>query len=173
MRDWEESLREVQRYYSFGQTAKVDMAYMREKYREIKKLVEEEEAKALKLQSEKGKVSLKQELRLHLEEMALNRGSKNQSVMLPNSSRRSSVLIKGVPQNDHPATFEQNTFNKTALGSYVSKPRLVHGQFSQRKSLLNSNSEFDQRRFFKASPREDNQSYQSIADPEEIGENTI
>jgi len=49
MRDWEESLREVQRYYSFGQTAKVDMAYMREKYREIKKLVEEEEAKALKL----------------------------------------------------------------------------------------------------------------------------
>ena len=88
MRDWEESLREVQRYYSFGHTAKVDMMYMREKYREIKQLVEEEEAKALKAQNDKGKITLKQELRLHLEEMAFNRGQKNQSVMLPETSRR-------------------------------------------------------------------------------------
>ena len=74
MRDWEESLREVQRYYSFGHTAKVDMMYMREKYREIKLLVQEEEAKALKAQNDKGKITLNQELRLHLEEMAFNRG---------------------------------------------------------------------------------------------------
>lgn len=79
MRDWEESLREVQRYYSFGQTAKVDMEYLREKYRQIKQVVEEEEAKALNIASEKhhSKVNLKPELRLHLEEMSMHRGSKN------------------------------------------------------------------------------------------------
>jgi hypothetical protein len=33
MRDWEESVKEVQRYYSFGNTAKIDQEYLREKYR--------------------------------------------------------------------------------------------------------------------------------------------
>lgn len=68
MRDWEESLREVQRYYSFGHTAKVDMEYLQEKYRQIKQVVEEEEAKALNSNSDKhpSKINLSPELRLHL-----------------------------------------------------------------------------------------------------------
>jgi len=68
MRDWEESLREVQRYYSFGHTAKVDMEYLRKRYREIKQVVEEEEARALNSQSDKhnSKINLRPELRLQL-----------------------------------------------------------------------------------------------------------
>jgi hypothetical protein len=57
--------------------------------------VDEEEAKALNSNSEKlhSKINLKPELRLHLEEMSLNRGSKNQSVLVQSSSRRSSIMM--------------------------------------------------------------------------------
>lgn len=50
MRDWEESLREVKMYYSCGQAAVRDMAYLKEKYSQIKELVEEIESKKGKIQ---------------------------------------------------------------------------------------------------------------------------
>jgi hypothetical protein len=84
------------------------MEYLREKYRQIKQVVEEEEAKALNLSNEKhhSKVQLKPELRLHLEEMSLNRGSKNQSVLVQSSSKRSSIMMMkgGDGQHNYPAT---------------------------------------------------------------------
>jgi hypothetical protein len=39
MRDWEQCLKEVQKYYSFGETAHEDMAYLKERYRQMRELL--------------------------------------------------------------------------------------------------------------------------------------
>lgn len=50
MRDWEEQLREVKMYYSCGAAATRDMAYLKEKYREMKNLVDEQDGKKPRIQ---------------------------------------------------------------------------------------------------------------------------
>lgn len=50
MRDWEEQLREVKMYYSFGAAATRDMALLKEKYKEIKTLVDQQEGKKPRIQ---------------------------------------------------------------------------------------------------------------------------
>jgi hypothetical protein len=42
MRDWEEALKEVQKYYSVGETATLDQAYLKEKYKKIREILNEQ-----------------------------------------------------------------------------------------------------------------------------------
>ena len=41
MRDWEEALKEVQKYYSIGDNATIDQAYLKESYRKIREILNE------------------------------------------------------------------------------------------------------------------------------------
>lgn len=43
MRDWEEALKEVQKYYSVGETATLDQAYLKEKYKKIREILNEQQ----------------------------------------------------------------------------------------------------------------------------------
>lgn len=39
MRDWEECLKEMQKYYSFGPNALEDLAYLKDKYNKMRELM--------------------------------------------------------------------------------------------------------------------------------------
>lgn len=85
MRDWEEQLREVKMYYSFGAAATRDIALLKQKYEEIKTLVDQQEGKKPRIQvsifddiggqdllhqnSDEQQQPLRQMLRLKLEEV--------------------------------------------------------------------------------------------------------
>lgn len=43
MRDWEEALKEVQKYYSVGEAATHDQAYLKEKYKKIREILNEQQ----------------------------------------------------------------------------------------------------------------------------------
>ena len=50
MRDWEESVKDVKRYYSCGPAAARDMVYLKTKYKEIKEIVNEQVSKKSRAQ---------------------------------------------------------------------------------------------------------------------------
>lgn len=43
MRDWEEALKEVQKYYSVGEAATHDQAYLKDKYKKIREILNEQQ----------------------------------------------------------------------------------------------------------------------------------
>ncbi len=53
MRDWEEALKEVQKYYSVGDAATHDQVYLKEKYKKIREILNEQQKSQMNSNSTK------------------------------------------------------------------------------------------------------------------------
>jgi len=96
MRDWEECLKEVQKYYSFGTTAVEDIAYLKDKYNKMRELLQKNSSRStldqVGGQDLSGEKSPK--FKLRLDQVKRERGRLNQSVITTNdsASHRRSIM---------------------------------------------------------------------------------